>query len=107
MRKNLECFVLSLDIVCSVEATLGLSFPLALGADPTSPPSYGWLRLNPVWPQNSGAWARIAAGEAQRVWLESGTPGLLAFLLAGLHQRYLPMQRRQALPLPVCRRHEM
>lgn len=55
-----------------------------------SPHIYLWLRI-----QNSGTWTRITAGEAQRVWLESGMSGLLASLLTGLYQRKLHTQGRQ------------
>lgn len=76
---------------------LGLSFPSALDADAPVTPKLLWLRLNPVWPQNSRTWTTLTAGEAPRVWLESGMPGLLASLLAGLHQRKPHTQGRQGL----------
>lgn len=89
---------ISLNLMFSRGDTWFVFSPQQLMLTLQSPPSYWWLRLNPVWLQNSETWTRIAAGEAQRVWLESGTQGLLAFLPAGLYQRKQHTQAATAFP---------
>lgn len=94
---NMFCSV-SLNLIFNRGDSWFIFHPQKLMLTLQSPPSYWWLRLNPVWLQNSGMWTGITAGEAQRIWLESGTQGLLAFLLAGLHQRELHTQAATASP---------
>lgn len=82
-----------------------MSFPSVLDADPPFTP-----KLLVAQAESSLApeyWTRITAGEAQRVRLEPGMPGPLAFLLAGPHQGKLHTQGRQGLHFPVCRMREM